>query len=96
MNYNKKSREGMIAEIAGLHRELDEMRSHEKQNPDAIAEGERCKTLVNEVPEYLYSIEFRDGKIGSIFHGSRCEEITGYTPGDYAKNSNLWVDGNDL
>jgi diguanylate cyclase (GGDEF)-like protein/PAS domain S-box-containing protein len=92
MNYDKESREDLIAEIAGLRRELDEMRGHEKQNPDAIAEGERCKTLVSEVPEYLYSIEFSNGKIGSIFHGSRCEEITGYTPADYAKNPNLWME----
>ena len=51
-----------------------------------------CTTLVQEVPEYLYSIEFTNGEISAIFHSPQCEEITGYYPGNYTVNPNLWME----
>jgi diguanylate cyclase (GGDEF)-like protein/PAS domain S-box-containing protein len=94
MNDNEKSKEELVAEIAVLRQDLEEMRNRDKQNlvSDATAESERYKTLVSEVPEYLYSIEFNKGNIATTFHSPRCEEITGYSPREYAANPYLWLE----
>jgi len=94
MNDHDKSREDLIEERRVLRQDYEEIRNREKRNlaPDAIAEGELYKTLISEVPEYIYSIEFNKGKITPTFHSPRCEAITGYPPSEYAKNPNLWME----
>lgn len=77
MNDNDKSRETLIAENTSLRQELELFRGREN--------------LVSEVPEYLYSIEFANGKIIGTFHSPQCREITGYSPDDYTGNPNLWM-----
>ncbi len=90
---NDESENARLSELAGLHREIAELRLllNMEQKSVAILDEERFKILVNEVPEYLYSIEFFDGKITNIFHSPRCEEITGYTPAEFSENQFLWV-----
>ncbi|MBN1131048.1 MAG: sensor domain-containing diguanylate cyclase [Chitinispirillaceae bacterium] len=94
MEDREKPREDLVAEIAFLRQEFEEMRNREKPDPEphALTEGGFWKTLVSEVPEYLYSIEFNEGKLSTTFHSPRCVEITGYAPGDYAKNPHLWIE----
>lgn len=94
MNDNDKSKEVLLLEIADLRQEHEKSRTREKQysDVDSISDGERCKTLVSEVPEYLYSIEFNKGKITATFHSQRCEEITGYTPREFKENPYLWIE----
>ena len=94
MNDQDKSREDLIEELAVLRQDYEEICNREKRHliPDAIAESELYKTLVSDVPEYIYSIEFNKGKITPTFHSPRCEEITGYPPSEYAKNPNLWME----
>jgi diguanylate cyclase (GGDEF)-like protein/PAS domain S-box-containing protein len=94
MNDLEKSKEALVEEIIGLRQGLKEMRGYE--NPDissaTVAENECYKTLVSEVPGYLYSIEYQNGNMVSIFHSPQCEEITGYTPYEYAQNHFLWME----
>lgn len=94
MNDNDKSKEVLLAEITELRQELEASSIREKQYPDvdSISDGERCKKLVSEVPEYLYSIDFSSGKIAATFHSQRCVEITGYSPREFNENPYLWID----
>jgi diguanylate cyclase (GGDEF)-like protein/PAS domain S-box-containing protein len=84
MDDNEKSRDVLITENIGLRQELEIARNR--------ASGQFSNTLVSEVPEYLYSIDFTQGKIIAVFHSPQCEEITGYCPYDYTINPNLWMD----
>jgi diguanylate cyclase (GGDEF)-like protein/PAS domain S-box-containing protein len=79
-------------EIAVLRQEIESI--HEKQGPSSDGEAKCafCATLVNEVPEYLYSVEFVKGEISTVFHSPQCQEITGYSPADYVANPSLWKD----
>ena len=94
MNTNERSNEELVSENAVLRHELEA--SHNRQNQavasHALANGSLCSTLVSEVPEYLYSIEFIRGEIVGRFHSPQCQEITGYSPDEYTRNPNLWMD----
>jgi len=94
MNDNDKSRETLIEEIAQLRRELEFFQNRENTLNGTRGNGdcEQCTNLIREVPEYLYSIEFAQGKIVGTFHSPQCREITGYSPSDYTGNPNLWMD----
>jgi diguanylate cyclase (GGDEF)-like protein/PAS domain S-box-containing protein len=92
MNDDEKSREMLAAENVSLRRELFALRKERNLAPDAGDENECGKILVNEVPEYLYSIEFSKGEMIATFHSPQCEKITGYTPLEYAENPNLWME----
>jgi diguanylate cyclase (GGDEF)-like protein/PAS domain S-box-containing protein len=93
MNDIDKSKEVLLAEIVDLRQELEKSCIREKQpaDNDWMTDGEQCKKLVSEVPEYLYSIEFNNGKITATFHSRRCEEITGYSPREFNENPYLWI-----
>ncbi len=94
MNQNTESDNTLALEIAGLRLVIEDLRKRQTRYREsaALSEGERFRTLVNEVPEYLYSIEFAHGRVTNIFHSPHCEEITGYSPEEYAKNQFLWME----
>jgi diguanylate cyclase (GGDEF)-like protein/PAS domain S-box-containing protein len=94
MNDSDKSRETLLAEIAQLRQELELFRGRENlpDDPWVIGNGDRCANLISEVPEYLYTVEFAHGQIVGTFHSPQCREITGYSPNDYTRNPNLWMD----
>ncbi len=52
---------------------------------------ERYRTLVQNVREYIYSVDLIDGRVVSSYHSPRCEEVTGYTPEDYQRDPGLWL-----
>lgn len=51
---------------------------------------ERYRTLLNSVTDYIYTVEFRDGKPFATRHGPGCLAVTGYSPEDYAQAPYLW------
>ncbi|HOV15611.1 MAG TPA: PAS domain S-box protein, partial [Spirochaetota bacterium] len=53
---------------------------------------ELYEILINNVKEYIYSVEFKNDIVVSAFHSPRCLEITGYTQEEYIYNPNLWFD----
>ncbi len=55
-----------------------------------IQREERLKILVDNVNEYLYSVQFRDGMFIDTFHNRQCEKITGYTAIEFTLNRDLW------
>jgi diguanylate cyclase (GGDEF)-like protein/PAS domain S-box-containing protein len=94
MNDTEKSRDMLVAENTSLHCELVELRNEKERNlaPALVDEGDNGRIIVNEVPEYLYSIEFSKGETAATFHSAQCEKITGYTPLEYAANPNVWME----
>ncbi|HNX58217.1 MAG TPA: PAS domain S-box protein, partial [Spirochaetota bacterium] len=57
----------------------------------ALSESEsRFKSILSNVNEYIYSVDYENGKPGKTFHSHRCSDITGYTPADFEKNPDLW------
>ena len=55
-----------------------------------IQREERLKILVDNVNEYLYSVQYRDGMFIDTFHNRQCEKITGYTAIEFTLNRDLW------
>lgn len=55
-----------------------------------IQREERLKILVDNVNEYLYSVQFRDGAFVDTFHNKQCEKITGYTAEEFTSQPDLW------
>ena len=92
MDCSKLSREELIADNNALRKKNEELRLQEVQTFAAHKASNVCTTLVEELPEYLYSVEFTNGKISAIFHSPQCQDITGYSPEDYIANPSLWRD----
>jgi diguanylate cyclase (GGDEF)-like protein/PAS domain S-box-containing protein len=55
-----------------------------------IQREERLKILVENVNEYLYSVQFRNGAFVDTFHNKQCEKITGYTAEEFTDQPDLW------
>ena len=53
---------------------------------------ERLKSLFANVNEYIYSVDYRDGKPVRRFDSPKCEEITGYSPEEMQANPRLWFE----
>ncbi len=49
----------------------------------------RFTSLVDHINEYIYSVEYKDGKPVSSYHSSRCLDITGYNPEEFYKKPSL-------
>jgi len=57
---------------------------------EIIQREERLKILVDNVNEYLYSVQYRDGAFVDTFHNKQCEKITGYTVEEFNRQPDLW------
>lgn len=53
---------------------------------------EKYQSIINNVKEYIYRVEYNNGAVVSAYHSFMREIITGYSQEDYNKNSNLWAD----
>jgi PAS domain S-box-containing protein len=59
---------------------------------EALQKSEqRYKQLLESITDYTYSVEIQDGRPMKTVHGSGCENVTGYTPHDYAVIPKLWL-----
>ena len=62
-----------------------------KQAEAALQKSEeQCRTIVNNINEYVYSVRFEKDAITSIYHSPKCFDITGYSPGEYYRDPFLW------
>ncbi len=52
---------------------------------------ERFRSVVQNVREYIYSVEMEDGRVVSSYHSPRCVDVTGYTPEEYQRDPELWL-----
>lgn len=56
------------------------------------AEESRYHELREAIADYHYHVLVDEGRIVEKQHGSRCREITGYRPDEYAANADLWIE----
>lgn len=71
-----------------LVREIEERRQAE----DALRTSEeRYRALLDTTPTYVYTVYIRDGRAIATEHSESCISVTGYSPGDYRDNPNLWL-----
>ncbi|MDH3975300.1 MAG: PAS domain S-box protein [Deltaproteobacteria bacterium] len=52
---------------------------------------ETYRTLVQSIHGYLYSIRYAGLDKPQVYHSPQCEQITGYSPEEYARDSHLWI-----
>ena len=58
---------------------------------EALRENEqRYKLLIETTSDYIYTVALQNGVAGATTHGPGCVAVTGYRPGDYARDSTLW------
>ena len=63
-----------------------------KQAVEALQKSEeQCRTIVDNINEYVYSVRFEAGLIKTIYHSPKCREITGFTPEEYYADQMLWL-----
>lgn len=62
-----------------------------KKVEEALEESqERYQVMLASVSSYRYTVMTRNGVAVRTEHGAGCAAVTGYTPGDYARDPNLW------
>lgn len=50
----------------------------------------KYRKLLESTTDYIFSVRVENGRTVETIHGEACENITGYTPGDFRENVNLW------
>lgn len=78
--------DGRISKLA-LIIDITERKEAEK----AVRESEaRYRRLLGSVTSYIYTVALGGGEVLRTVHGSGCEAVTGYTPGEYDEDPYLW------
>jgi two-component system, sensor histidine kinase and response regulator len=62
----------------------------EQRTGELLESNKRFELLVASVTDYLYTVTVRDGIPVSMTHGPGCLGVTGYTPGEYRADPELW------
>jgi len=52
---------------------------------------ERYRRITEDLTDYLYKVRVEGGKAVETTHSPACENVTGYTPQDYADDPTLWL-----
>ncbi len=48
------------------------------------------RSFIQNIQEYIYSIDYTDGIFTSTYHSDKSLEVTGYTPEEFRQNPQLW------
>jgi PAS domain S-box-containing protein len=62
----------------------------EAMNQELRESEVRYQHLLHSVANYVYTVQLRQGQVGSTTHGPGCTTVTGYTPADYMADAYLW------
>ena len=54
--------------------------------------AERYRKITETMSDYVYTVKVKNGVAVETIHGGACQPVTGYTPADFAKNPNLWIE----
>lgn len=52
---------------------------------------EKCVSIINNINEYYYSLEYRSDRIVSIYHSPQCLQVTGYSEAELNSDGMLWL-----
>jgi phosphoserine phosphatase RsbU/P len=50
----------------------------------------RLQSILQNINEYIYSVEYENGIPKKTYHSARCTDVTGYTPSEFEKDPELW------
>jgi PAS domain S-box-containing protein len=74
------SYDGLITNISIRKRAEEELRESEQ----------RYKRLIASVTDYIYSVRIQNGTVVETTHGPGCVAVTGYSPGEFEADKELW------
>jgi phosphoserine phosphatase RsbU/P len=59
---------------------------------ERIAEKNEARfgSILQNINEYIYSVEYDSGVPRKTYHSARCADVTGYTPSEFDKDPGLW------
>ncbi|HUX38484.1 MAG TPA: response regulator [Rectinemataceae bacterium] len=81
--------EGKVAQVIEYSMDITKRKAMDA----AFRESEeRLKSLFANVNEYIYSVDYREGKPVHRFDSPKCLEITGYSPEEMRANPRLWFE----
>ncbi len=81
--YNK----GKPYAIQGIARDITDRK---QAIIDLEKREEKWRCMVNNIPEYIYCIEYNGGEVDNVYHSPKCLEITGYSQAEYRDDPFLW------
>jgi phosphoserine phosphatase RsbU/P len=62
-----------------------------KMNEEAAIKKEsRFRSILHNINEYIYSVEYDNGQPAKTYHSPRCVDVTGYTYREFEQNNGLW------
>jgi len=80
------------AELRELNRSLELRILDRRQVEEELRQSEqRFRRIVQQVGDYIYTVEVRDGKPVRTTHGPACVAVTGYTSEEFAADPYLWL-----
>ncbi len=80
------------AELRELNRSLELRIADQQRVEEALRQSEqRFRRIVQQVSDYIYTVEVRDGKPIRTVHGPTCVAVTGYSSGEFARDPYLWL-----
>lgn len=76
-----------IENIVFIYRDITDL----KTTGELLRKSEEdYKYVIDNVDEYIYSIDLKNDGIVRAYHSPRCAEITGYAPGEFIRDQGLW------
>ncbi len=82
--------DGMAApvEFLSIGRDITSARLAEESLRDS---ERRFETVIEQIDEYVYSVDYHKGMPGNRYHSPKCWNITGYEPADFESDPDLWL-----
>jgi len=63
-----------------------------KQDDDELKRSEkRFRSVIENIDEFIYSVDYQNGKPVNTYHSPKSRNITGYDPEDFAADSQLMI-----
>jgi len=82
-----RTKEQLLEEIAELRLRVDGL----EKACDMVRDSEgRYRRLLESVTDYVYTVKVENGRAVGTTHGEGCTRLTGYAPGDFARDPMLW------
>jgi len=69
---------------------FEDISDRKKSETLLIEREERYKRLLESITGYVYTVFIENETVVNTIHGPGCEAITGYSPGEFSTDTNLW------